>query len=74
MHIGKVIQEVLKRDGHSVQWFSIQICCTRTHVYKIFNRHSIDTEMLMRISKALNHDFFRDYSKEINPKEFDVSQ
>lgn len=72
MHIGRNIRKKLKEDGHSVTWFAEQICCTRTHVYKIFNRSSIDTEVLIRICQVLNHDFFEDMSKEFNERERNI--
>ena len=62
MHIGQRIKEVLKEDGHSVTWFASQICCTRQHVYKIFNRKNLDTEVLTRICRVLNHDFYAELS------------
>lgn len=66
MHIGTLIRERLETDGHSVAWFARQICCTRTHVYKIFNKENIDTELLRRISRVLNHDFFADLSSSLH--------
>ena len=64
MHIGNLIKEKLQEDGHSVTWFANQICCTRTHVYKIFEKANIDTELLERISKVLKYNFFKDISND----------
>lgn len=63
MHIGNLIQEELKRQGRSVTWFASQLFYTRPHIYKIFSRATIDTGLLQRISKILNHDFFKDLSE-----------
>lgn len=68
MHIGKKIKEKLKEDGHSVAWFASQICCTRTHAYKIFNKENIDIELLRRISRVLDYDFFNDLSESFKQK------
>ncbi len=65
MHIGSLIREELKRSGHTVTWLAAQICCTRTHAYKIFRKESIDTGLLERVSRALGHDFFGDISKSL---------
>ncbi len=65
MNIGNRIREKLREDGHSVTWFAAQICCTRTHVYKIFNSDSIDVSLLIRICKVLRHDFFAEISTEL---------
>lgn len=52
----------MQRQGRSASWLAQQICCERRNVYKIYSRASLDTELLLRISRALNHDFFRYYS------------
>ncbi len=61
IHIGKTIEQVLREQGRSVSWFAKQICCERTNVYSIFQRASIDTELLLRISRVLSYDFFEEY-------------
>lgn len=58
--IGKLIQEELKTQQKSVVWLSNELGCNRTNIYKIFNR-SIDAELLLRISKALQRNFFEPY-------------
>ena len=56
------VSETEKRRAPS--WLAKKINCDRTNIYKIFQRPSIDTELLSRISKALEHDFFLDLSEE----------
>lgn len=63
--IGKLIQEKLEEKGKTVVWLSLQIPCTRANIYKIFNKSSIDTAMLYRISQILEFDFFQCYSESI---------
>lgn len=63
-HIGHLIQEQLRKDQHSVGWLSRQIPCTRNHVYKIFNKPSLDGDLLLRISIAMNFNFFQYYTAE----------
>lgn len=65
IHIGKVIEKVLRDQGKTVTWFARSLYCDRTNVYKIFQRESVNSEMLYRISKILSHDFFKYYSKEL---------
>ena len=62
IHVGRLIEEELHRQGLSVTWFAEQLCCARTNVYKIFGKSSIDTELLLRISYILRYDFFQCYS------------
>lgn len=68
LHIGKLIQEELHRQERTVSWFARKLFCDRTNVYDIFQRRSIDTELLLRISMILNHDFFKHYTDEIVEK------
>lgn len=60
--IGQSIRTEFERQGHSVVWFAQQLCCDRTNIYRIFARDSIDTELLIRISVVLKHNFFTEIS------------
>ena len=61
-HIGKLISDELMRQERTPAWLASKIGCDRTNAYKILKRARIDTVLLERISKALNHDFFLDLS------------
>ena len=58
IHIGKLIRNKLKEDGRSVSWLARKIHCKRDNIYKIFDRTSVDTALLLRISFVLKTDFF----------------
>ena len=60
IHFGHMIQAELKRQGRTVTWFARAIHCDRTNAYKIFANSHIDTELLLRISRVLDHNFFQD--------------
>ena len=64
MHIGNRIKEVLKERGMTVTEFSQSLSCNRQNVYKIFDKHDINTDLLMHISIILDHDFFGEISEE----------
>ena len=64
IHIGQLIKEELSQQGRSASWFAKQHCCDRSNSYAIFKRQSIDSNMLLRISRILGHNFFDEYSKE----------
>ena len=66
MHIGNEIHDVMQKQGRTTVWLARQLSCARTFIYKIYARPSIDTNLLLRISKVLNHDFFSDYSVILN--------
>ena len=66
MHIGDLIRRKVAEKGISVVSFAEQLSCTRINVYKMFNRQSLDTELLLRVSKVLEFDFFSCYSERLN--------
>ncbi|WP_298072524.1 helix-turn-helix domain-containing protein [uncultured Bacteroides sp.] len=49
----------------SIVWLAKHLSCSRTNVYKLLNKYSLDTEILAKISKLLDFDFFSLYSEEI---------
>ena len=63
LHIGHMVKSVFDESGLSVAEFARKIHCERTNVYKIFNRQSIDVEILVKISEALEHNFLADVMK-----------
>lgn len=60
--IGKIIEMELRRQERTVTWLSRKIHCDRRNAYNIFSRTSIDTELLYKLSIALNTDFFAYFS------------
>ncbi len=68
MHIGKQIRRKLEEQGHTVVWFAHQLSYSRSNVYLLFEKASIDTNTLMRISIILKHNFFESYSEEYEIK------
>lgn len=49
----------------TVVWLAEQLSCSRTNVYKIFDKYSVDTDQLVRISTILDFDFFSLYSENV---------
>src|ERR1700740_3600380 len=58
IHIGKVIKDALKSKKMDVTEFSKKINYTRGNAYKIFNKKSIDTDLLIKISRVLGENLF----------------
>ena len=65
MHIGTHIRQRLDEQHQTVVWLSRQLACSRTNVYKIFEKSNLDTALLMRISLVLDYDFFNLCSDEL---------
>lgn len=68
IHIGILIEKELKRQERTPTWLASKIYCSRTNIYKIFQRKSIDSETLYRISIILNHNFFEYYNEKLKGK------
>lgn len=68
VHVGKMVKAEFDRHprAHTVTWLARQLCCGRNNVYDIFNRKTMDTELLIRLSRILGHDFFKDISDEMD--------
>ena len=62
VHIGKKIKEAVKKSGMSVTEFAKKVNYSRRNVYSIFEKESVDTSQLKKISDVLEHDFFVDYT------------
>ncbi|HBX50904.1 MAG: hypothetical protein A2275_11090 [Bacteroidetes bacterium RIFOXYA12_FULL_35_11] len=59
--IGKIIEKKLREKGMSVSEFARRIATNRNNAYDIFARKSVDTSLLLKISKVLDNDFFQYY-------------
>ncbi len=66
IHIGKIIEEELRRQERTVTWLSRKIHCDRRNIYDIFSRTCVDTDLLMRLSIALHTDFFAYFSASLH--------
>ena len=60
LNIGEQIKQELEAQERGVSWFADKLGCSRMAVYRIFDKNSIDTAMLLKISKILKRNFFSD--------------
>lgn len=58
MHIGKIIYAAVKHKEIGVTEFASKIHTTRRNAYKIFNRETIDTGLLIKINRVLGQNLF----------------
>ncbi len=66
--IGTLIKEEFERQERSISWFARKLSCDRSNVYRLFQRETIDTGVLTRISLILHHDFFADLSADVEER------
>ena len=65
-HIGNIIKGELEKQGRSVTWLARNLDISRSTMYSIFTRESIDAELLLNISEILRLDFLTYYQSEQN--------
>ena len=58
--IGQLIKERVEHVNMEVTAFAKAIGTERSNAYHIFQRESIDTDLLKKIGQVLNYDFFQD--------------
>ena len=66
--IGILIKEELEKQERSISWFARKLSCDRSNVYRLFQKESIDTNLLARISVLLGRDFFAELSDNVKDK------
>ena len=69
LHIGLRIRAELERQGRTTVWLANELGCHRTNIYKIYDKRSLDTSILFRISQIMGYDFFRLYSESLKPSQ-----
>lgn len=60
IHIGAIIRQKLEESPLSIAEFASRINRTRTTVYDIFHRKSIDIDLLLSISEVLEYNFIEE--------------
>jgi len=68
IHIGQIIKKEVKLSDMSVKDFAESINCSRRNVYAIFGKESIDTNMLINISRVLGKNLFKHYDHILEEK------
>ncbi len=63
--IGRLIREKLSASGHTEEWLSREAACRPGCLRRVFHTDRIGTETLLRVSYALDTDFFRYYSSNL---------
>lgn len=59
VHIGKEIKNVYSQSGIKISSFASKLNTVPRNIYNLFEKESIDTDTLFKISEILKFDFFR---------------
>ena len=60
--VGHLIEQKLQEKERSISWLAGKVCHSRSNLYKTLKHKEMHTDLLMRISIALEYDFFHHYS------------
>jgi transcriptional regulator with XRE-family HTH domain len=73
VHIGKELEERFKVSGMTVKSFASRIGRSPKNIYELFERPSIDTQILKKASEALHYNFFKLYCDDLD-KEMGITR
>jgi hypothetical protein len=62
IHIGNIICRKLEENGQKKNWLAEKISYDSSSLCKMLKSSSLHADMILRISEAMNHDFFSYYS------------
>lgn len=65
MHVGRLIESIVRNQGRSPSWVARQLHMVRVNVYDIFQRESVDSGLLRRLSLILDVDLFKLLSEDL---------
>ena len=60
IHVGAMIKDKLDLERRTIRWFSEQMNCDRSNMYKLLSRAHLDSNFILRASKVLEYNFFKD--------------
>lgn len=66
--IGILIKEELAAQERTVAWFARRLHLDRSNVYRLFQKNSIDTDLLRRVCLVLGKDYFAMMSEDLGVK------
>lgn len=66
INIGQRIKQEVDRQARGISWLSQNLGYSRQSIYRMFERNSVDTHLLYRISRLLHHNFFRDLADDLS--------
>lgn len=72
IHIGSLIDALIRQRGMSYAHFARLLNCDRTTVYNIVRAKSIDIDRLIRISEILDYDFIKNAYTENRGKSLEI--
>ena len=72
-HLGKVVEKVIRRDGHSISAISRLLRVNRRSVYNWFEQPRLRPEIIYRIGCIIKHDFSMELPDIFSPTDFEFN-
>ena len=66
INIGQEIRKELQAQERQVSWLATKMGCSRSTIYSIFDKTSVDTQTLLQLSRVLRRNFFALYIDELS--------
>jgi hypothetical protein len=66
-HIGSIIKNHCRQQFITNPQLAQLLNCKKDAIYKLYLRPNISADTLLKVSKALNHDFFQYYQSSLGP-------
>jgi len=66
IHMGFEVRKKLNEQNRSVNWLADELDCDRSNLNKKLLNPYVHPDLLMKISRAMNVDFFACYSKKLD--------
>lgn len=74
VHIGRLIRSKFEASGMTKKAFADKIGLSVRHLYTLFEKDSVDTGLLQKISDVLNYNFFQAFSNYKEPVQSDEAE
>jgi plasmid maintenance system antidote protein VapI len=68
LHMGCIIKQYIVEKGISVGKLATKMSCSPRNIYNLYERESINTQTLERLSMALGHNFGKYLSDHIETR------
>ncbi|MEI6853746.1 MAG: hypothetical protein WCL06_12940 [Bacteroidota bacterium] len=67
LHLGSYMKTICYQSNIKANKLAEDLGVTVDAVYKMFNCESIKIDTVLKVSKSLNHDFFKPYLEQLQP-------
>lgn len=74
VHIGQELARVLEERGMNRSTFAERVGRDRSRIHELFDKASIDTQLLLKCCRVLGHNFFRTLSEDFEPAAPEASE